>query len=264
MNYSLAIMSCDKNIGLLDVYFKYFSQFFKSYSGTIYLGLEKSDYSFEGLTIETIHSNKKWSGRLRDVISKVNTQAILLMLDDFIIEKPVNVVELDKLADYICNDNSIAHFALTTVPMKNVSEKVYFDSYYERYKYGRYKTTLQCGIWNRDELLEVSNEIESAWEFELFANMRSFCSKRIYYAISKREKRPIEYNDGLFCVQGFVNAKEKQRLEKKFGDVIEVFGIPENTGVLNRDRIKPCSRIFRRMKIIVMYVFYRLKALLKK
>lgn len=261
MNYAILVVSCDKYIKLLDCFFKQFKRFYDSKDVDIYLSLEKKSYSYEGLNITVINDfdGSPWSRRVKNALKRIDKKAVLLLLDDFIIESKVDTDEIEKLGNSICADDSIAHFALTTVPMKNDSDKIYYDRYYKRHRFGRYKTTLQAGMWNRDELISVLSDNDNAWSTEIYANIRSYLSDRNYFAISDKKFKPIDYNDGFFCVGGKQNETEIARLSKKIGVDLHVEGIESNNGIIIRDNISFIRRVLRRIRITLYQFLYLLK-----
>lgn len=264
MDYSVLVVSCDKNIELLNCFFKYYKKYF-SISNNIYLSLEKKDYKFPGLKINTIKGGKQdWSSRVKKALDCIKTNSVLVLLDDFIIEKSVDTRELQKLACLLNHHDNIAMFALTTVPMSNASTKIHYGKYYERSRFGRYKVTLQAGMWRKEILKSLLKNGENAWEVEVFANIRSFPMNKKFYAICSKKLKPIIYNEGLFCVQGKQNEKEITRLSNKFGEDLHIKGMPSNHGLLIRDETPFNKRIVRRMKIILYQVKYYLITLLKR
>lgn len=264
MDYSILVVSCDKNLGLLDCFFKFFKLHFGK-TEEIYLSLENKDYKYPGLNITTIKGgNTDWSSRVKKALKILNTDSVLLLLDDFIIEKTVDLKELQKLAHILKNSNDIAMFALTTVPMKNASNQIYFDRYFERAKFGRYKVTLQAGMWKKSVLQSLLKNGENAWEVEVFANIRSYPMKTKFYAVSSKKLKPIVYNEGLFCVQGKQNEKEIIRLSKKFGEDLHIDGMPSNHGVLIRDETPFKKKIIRRISITIYQAKYYILTFLKR
>ena len=260
MNFSVLVLSCDKYLNMLDLFFKYYKRFC-NLDVPLYLSLEKADYRYDGLDIHVLQNETSdWSTRLSKSLNQISSKAVLILLEDFLIEEPVDKDELNKLADLINNNDEIAHFALTPVPMKNDSGTIYYERYYKRHRYGRYKTTLQAGMWNRSELLSVIKAGESAWEREMFGNMRSYLSRRDYYAIADRQLKPIKYNDGFFCVQGRLNEAELERLEKKFGEDFHVEGMETDHGVMVRDRRSFVKRVRTRLRIMGYGLRYRIAA----
>ena len=262
--FSVLVVGCDDHKNLLDKFFQQFAQYWSDDDIDIYVSFEKSDYSYDGLELNVTKYGLDWSKRVKKTVEQIKTPAVLLLLDDFLIEDYVNHAELNKLATLIKNDDTIAHFALTTVPMKNSSDELFYDKYYKRAHFGRYKTTLQAGMWNRDELASLLREGESAWEVELYANFRSYLSGRKYYAIADKNNKPIIYNDGLFCIRGKVNIHELNRLNKKFGKDFSILGMLENDGVVARDPCPFFKRVVRRIKLTIMDGWYRLLWIIKK
>ncbi len=259
MDYSILVVSCDKYVNLLDVFFKYFKINYKADGIKTYLSMENIQYINNDVDITVITNSdaKSWSHRLKEALKKIDSKAVLLLLDDFIIESAVDTAEMEKLAKLINEDDKIAHFALTTVPMKNASQEIFYDRYYKRHQFGRYKTTLQAGMWNKDELMTVLNDKENPWRVEVYANMRSFLSEREYYAIADKKFKPIDYNDGYFCLGGKINELEIERLKAKFGEDLHVDGIESNHGIPKRRNTKLLRRCVNRSKIILCYWYYR-------
>jgi hypothetical protein len=264
-NYSILVVSCDKNINLLNKFFQYLTRFWDTKDIPIYVSLEKMIFSYNGVSMTVFNdTGVNWSKRVKNCLSKINSTSVLLLLDDFIIESPVNVDVLMYLDKCINDNNNIAHFALTTVPMKNVSDKEYYGHFYLRDHLGRYKTTLQCGMWRRKTLMNLLSDKESAWEFELYGNIRSYLCNEYFYALSDNKYKPIEYNNGLFYIQGKLNLIEVQRLEVKYNDNFYIPGVQDNNGIIIRDNTRFIKRVFRRIKITLYQSYYLLAYLLRK
>ena len=249
MAYSILIMGCD-------------------YKGekSIYVSVEENNFKTNNNKVKVLNFKRgmAWSERLRESIRKIDSKAILLLLDDFIVESEIELEELDKIAALINENDNIACFTLNTVEMKNASSDVYFERYYERHVFGRYKTTLQAGMWNKNELLDILNDKENAWEIEIFANIRSYISHRKYYALIDKSLKPLNYNDGLFCLQGKLNRNEIERLSRKFDYDFYVKGMKDNGGVIVRDNIKFYKRVIRRIKIIIYSIKYLAKYIVER
>lgn len=252
-------MSCDKNIPVLKKFFQSFVKYWKQPEARVYISLEKETFQYTDVDAVVLNSKEQnWSARVKECLGQIDSQAVIVLLDDFIIESTVNVTELRKLSAVICENKDVAHFALTTVPMKNESEKEYFGHYYQRAHFGRYKTTLQAGIWNREILMDLLAPGESAWEFEIYGNFRSYLYEQKFYAVSDKKYKPIDYNDGFYCIQGKLNLIEVDRLEKKCHENYYIEEMENNGGVLVRDNVTRLDRrIIRRIKI----TFYNIKYL---
>ena len=256
--FDVLVVSCDKNIRLLDKFFEFYKRFAYRNEYRLYLSLEKGKYDYNGLDINIInyYRNGKFSSRLKDALKYINSRNVLLLLDDFIIEQNVNYDELLYLNSILNNSDDIASFTLSAIPFQNC-RSVYYKNYNLRCRYARYKLCLQASLWNRDALFQLLNENESPWEVEIFGSIRTFNDHKKYFCLTDKNLSPIIYNDGFFVVQGKVNTIEKERLEKKFGVSFSIDGFIENKGVMIRDDISLLDRIVRRIRIIIYYIIYR-------
>lgn len=259
---SIIVMSCDKNKWLLDIFF---DRFYKEWSNCpfeVNLVLENDNYVFNdrNIKVHNCFESNSFCYRLKKTLLKIKENYVLIFLDDFIIESPVNVFLLDKYLNII-SENRLNNIILT--PIEHVkNDPIIIDSLIvKRTRFGRYKACLQCGLWDRNILSDLLLEKENAWEFELFANIRSFVTRDKYYAVLAKDDKPFDYNDGFFLVQGKVNLEEKNRVEKKVNEVLIVNDerVFENKNAIIRDDVSMIFRIKRRIKIIVYFIIYWLR-----
>lgn len=260
-NCSILILSCDKNIKLLELFFIFFNKYWQDCPYEIYISLEKCKNINANRKVNIINYNRNmnWSERVKDALNNIPTENVIIMLDDFLIEAKVNNSEIIKL-DNVLSENGIANILLTEIIGENTSQKSILSKYALRAKYGRYKTALQCGIWNKEILIRLLKDRETPWEFEIFGNIRSFKINERFFALEDNSKKPILYNDGFFIVQGKVNKSEKNRLENKHGISLNLEGFEESGPYLVRDNTPFLKRITRRVKIIIYYCFYRIRS----
>lgn len=259
-NCSILILSCDKNKKLLEFFLEQFDINWKECKYDIYISLEeiKQVNYDKKINIINYNKNRNWSERVKYSLQKINTKNVLIILDDFIIEEKVNSIEIEKLNNLMCKDKTIANIILTNIIGKNENNNLLMSKYIGRNRYGKYKTALQCGIWDREVLINLLKDKESPWEFEIFGNIRSFLIDKKFYALNNDDK-PIKYNDGFFIVQGKVNSKEKVRLENLLNKKINLPEYDETGENLIRDNISLEKRIMRRLKIIIYYLIYKIE-----
>ena len=261
-NLAVLIMSCDKNQWLLKVFFESFVKNGGCKFDNVYLSMEKLNFDHKDLHIIVFNNyeKKEWCHRLKNALQKIKQEIVLLMLDDFIVEEPIEFEKLNRYISYM-KDGGLSNIILTPVRNELNDKDSSYKELYHRNRYGRYKTSLQCGLWNKQVLLELIEEKENAWEFEIFGNLRSFLYSNKFYAVKSEQQKPIWYNDGFFMVQGKINLDEKKRLEKKLGICIENYSVEEvYENKLVRDDIRVIPRIQRRLKIIYLYLFFRIKS----
>lgn len=262
---SILILSCDKNIELLDNFFNYFETFWEDCQYPIYVSMENENYKNRNVEkVFNYSKNNNWGERIIEALKIINSQNVLIILDDFFLEEKVNAKLIEDINILLNENKKITNFILTETREDNYEDKIVLNAFVERKRFGRYKAVFQIGIWNRVHLISLLDPKENAWEFEIFGNIRSFLNDNKFYSLINNDKKPIVYNDGFLVVQGTLNLKEKERLELKTGIKITNTILPEYYGVKNRDNISFIKKVLRRLKIIRRYSKTRIKVLLKE
>lgn len=255
MKYSLLVISCDKNRDLFEL-FKTFQQKFWKLDSSIkkYVLFENEDpTSVVDDYIELFYTGN-WSYRVKKSLEKIDSDIIMILLDDFIIESMVD----NKLLNDICNlmyMNDIAHFTLNTLPDKkeNTSD-IRFAKLGSK---NRYLINFQAGFWKKEYLMRILVDSESAWEAELYGSLRARQDKdKHFYCITESEFKPINYNDGWLVVQGKWNFKELERFKNEFDIELNV----SNREIDYELNGWKGQKLSYRIKIKIKYYLYILKS----
>ena len=89
MDCSVLIMSCDKNHKLLSLFLDFFSKNWSDCPYPVYVSTEKRQIN-HSLAITLNSSTLLWGQRLLECLETIPTEFVILVLDDFLIEKSVN------------------------------------------------------------------------------------------------------------------------------------------------------------------------------
>lgn len=262
---AILVVGCNKNKWLLRIFINLFRENWRQCPCDLYLSLEDMDYDLaKEITVLNVGKTTTWCERVKKSLDFIRQDYVLILLDDFLIEEKVDE---DTLQNYVLMMKELKAYnlILTTVPNEKNTNLCNKNKWAHRDRFGRYKTSLQCGIWKKSVLHDLLRENENPWEFELFGNIRSFLYEDSFYALKEKEYKPIKYNEGLFMVQGKINSKELDRIETKLGYRLNIPpDIKRWEEVVIRDNIKFVPRVIRRFKIILYYWLYRMKYIGKR
>ena len=159
-NLSILVLSCDKYKNTWKPFFslldKYYSNHNETYLSTETLNCEYSDH--------TLNVNSDiWTERFRISLSVIDTDYVLVMLDDFFIRKQVNDKLIAKALSTIKNDENIAVINFEKDYRKS-------DNYSKEFNKQRnmqvYLNSCQPSIWNRKILIDRLKDNETAWQWE--------------------------------------------------------------------------------------------------
>lgn len=219
-NCSILVLSCDKNINVVKIFLDFFWKNWPECNYPLYIGLEKEKADFEKAT--TILSEKNaWSQRVKEYLEHIDSDHVLLILDDFIIEKKVDDSTIDKVLHIMEEQNNIANIALADIYDKR-NQLTEFEHLRERKWNGNYLVNMQIGIWKKDILLLLLKNNESPWQTELYGSIRARKLKRYRFLCLDSDKHmPIKYNRGWLLVRGAWNGNEIKRLKlENYGELL--------------------------------------------
>lgn len=145
-------------------------------------------------------SDYSWSGGLKCYLSQIPDEFVLLMLEDYYLEKPVDVGLVDCLLQYMEFNDKVVKFDLTDDRTKVKHDLYETDKLGCRTDKGDYEleviqsdinspflASVQAAIWRKNFLFSILNTKDDAWQFEK----------------NKRTKAYLQKHDGI--VLGCVN-----------------------------------------------------------
>lgn len=162
-NCSILVLTCDKYDYCWDWFFACKEKYWQDCPYPTYLVTETKDCKH----CQTIKSNSPiWTKRFRDALRQIDTDYILLMLEDYFIRQPVKQSRINQCFDYM-----LLHYD----PITWNFEKNYREAYTKFCPHGWvrqrdrqvYLNSTQPGIWHRNRLIERLSEDQSPWQWEL-------------------------------------------------------------------------------------------------
>ncbi len=203
-NIPLVVSSCDKCSDLWPSFFWLVKKHWAGFDGKVYLCTDSKTFRYEDMDIECplrMPKSSSWSENLMALLSGVDEEYVLFMLDDFWLKSPVDVDALARCEDIMRGDNSIGFICLISQLEPSVENPV-SEKYVELIEYGRktpYRVTTQAGLWRKDYLMSLLRRHESAWWFEMFGSKRS---RRLKYHSYVVRESIFDYDDGGVLFRG--------------------------------------------------------------
>lgn len=245
---AVLIVSCDKNLSLLKIFFDFFHKNWSDCPFPVFLGLEQEMPIYENVNV-ICSDIKEFSGRVRDYIQKIGYKYVLVILDDFILEKKVCNKDIMDYYNLLSSDEKIANITLAWITAANSVTN--HPHVLRRDWNAEYLMNFQVGFWNATVLYSLLKDRENAWQAELFGSIRARNYKEYSFLNLDADKNmPYLYNRGWLIVKGAWNGNEIKRLHlekyvdlfldgKKilysdFGKISKRQSIPLRLGVLLR------------------------------
>jgi hypothetical protein len=164
-NLSIVVLSFDGYKDVWPYFFSAFNKFWPNCKYPVYLVNNKINAEYKNVRNIQTGIEINWCTRAREAIKQIQSDYILLLLEDYLIGTKVENSRVDQLMDFIIH-NRVDYFRLTNIPKKR-SKKYSKDNIYPINGNEEYGINLQASIWRKDFFLKVLDDIDgSAWEFE--------------------------------------------------------------------------------------------------
>lgn len=206
-NCSLLVSTCDSYSDLWKPFFTLLNKYWPTIDCPIYLITESKKVSFNGLNVHCpldFHQKRNtWSERLLEVLEIIDTEYLILILDDFWLKEPVNVTLIERFVEYISEDLDIGFICLRKQPLND--SDVPSDKYSELIRYGKrnpYRINAQIGLWRKSYLHKILRKHETAWEFEWYGSKRSRIYRNKLYFIKPDSDSIFNYDSGGVVFRG--------------------------------------------------------------
>lgn len=155
---AVAVLSCDNYSDVWGPFYTVFKKYWDC-PYEVYIVSETKDCGY----FHTIKTTGSWTQRIKKALEQINTDYVIILLDDFLIRNKVDQRRIDYCIGKFEPDIAVFNF-----------EKEYcynIDIGLEGFKLRQnrqvYLCSCQPSIWNRKILIELLDKEMSPWEWEL-------------------------------------------------------------------------------------------------
>lgn len=175
-------MSSDAYSDLWTPFFHLFWRYWPDCPWPVYLGNEHRPFSDRRVTPLT-PGTAEWSARLRFCLNQIDSNYVLLLLEDYFLDRAVSTPLLEEKLVLLDRLNGAQ---LRLFPLPGPDHKLAGHSDLGTIdRRAAYRVSTQAAFWNRTHLLGLLVDNEPIWNFEWNATNRSRLSKSTYYATYK-------------------------------------------------------------------------------
>jgi hypothetical protein len=206
-NLTILVNTCDAYSDIWPLFFAALNEYWPQRKYNLVLNTELiSDIpsGVENVSIKNfkpINGNDSWGLRLREALKSIDTEYVLAIYDDFIIEDFMDEVEIIALLDRMEFDDQISAVYLTKLGSKfKENEHLFGDRKHPDNKYVLledkidYRLNSAPALWRKSELLKYTGAHDNPWAWEVFGSYRTFNNEKKFYCPATFEKDIYVYN----------------------------------------------------------------------
>jgi hypothetical protein len=192
---TIVVNSCDAYKDVWPLFFLALKEYWPDCPWKIVLNVEKTtSVIYEGVKCHSFNNTnvKSWGERFKSTLSSLNTDYVVMLYDDFILEAPVDLCKVMELLEFMENDESIGCIYLTNLELSSV-EFPRLEGFNKVNKYADYRLNSAAALWKREELLRNLENTDNPWAWEVFGSYRSFKYQSVFLCPEDSIQDVIKY-----------------------------------------------------------------------
>lgn len=190
-DFTILVNSTDSFEDCWRPFFKLFSKFWPECREQIILNTETKEYAYAGLDIACsmvsarIPSKKlSWGECLLRCLDKIKTEIVLYLQDDYFINGPVDVGQIEDFVQLMNNEgnSNIRLLECANAGPWHPSDHPLLWKVDQR---ALYRISLQASLWRKDRLGFYVRKHENPWQFEIWGSKRAHRVRDTIYCVNR-------------------------------------------------------------------------------
>ena len=188
---ALLVVSCDAYQDLWEPFFTLLFRYWTDCPFRIYLGSNHAIYPDPRVVPLTIGEDRDWSSNLLKMLESIPSGGVLLLQEDFLIDRPVQTERVTQLIGY-ADAKQAACLRLMPIPGPDSLCADHPEVGAIR-KGAAYRVSLQAAWWRRENLGAIARKGESPWQFEHLGSRRSDELSAPFLSLREGIEFPLDY-----------------------------------------------------------------------
>ena len=202
LNLTFLVNSCDLYKDVWDLFFAAYKEYADLENVKVVLNCETEKYIHDSVDVD-VHNFKskdgvdRWGERLLKTLNDIDTDFVLMVCEDFILESKLNKFDIDQCIDYMSNNLDAAVIYLYKVyeqPFKDFKKD---PSALKLPKMMNYKVNSAPAIWRRKDLIQYLGKNDTPWAWEYFGSYRAYFDNKCFFQLLSPNGNVFDYNSKL-------------------------------------------------------------------
>lgn len=158
----ILVLSCDKNDDTFEAFYHCIEKYYPSHPEVIY-----TTETIKNPYYKTISYNiplERWTERIRKTLNDIDDEQILIIMDDYFIRKQVDVERIEYLSKQLKGNIAVFYFEKSFDENDTETNIVGMK---KRQHGSAYEVAINCGLWQKDKLIDVLERNTDPWDIEL-------------------------------------------------------------------------------------------------
>lgn len=195
----IVVNTCDAYQDVWELFFCALQEHWPECKYKIVLNTEIKQKVFDTVDVRIHNFNSPngkdiWGLRLKQTLNACESEYVLMLYDDFILEGPVAQEKIINCTKWLNDNPDIAVFYFNNIPVNANIDDGRFENFELMPKKGDYKLNSAPAIWRREKLLIFIEDNDNPWAWEFFGSYRTYSSTDLFYCAKKEHEDIYPYN----------------------------------------------------------------------
>jgi hypothetical protein len=188
---ALLVVSCDAYQDLWEPFFTLLFRYWPDCPYRVFLGSNYATYPDRRVTPLAIGEDRNWSSNLVKMLESIPSDGVLLLQEDFLVDRPVQTERITQLIGY-AEVKEAACLRLMPIPGPDDPCGDHPELGMIR-KGAAYRVSLQAAWWRKKDLAAIVRGGESPWQFEHLGSHRSNELSAPFLSLREGVGYPLDY-----------------------------------------------------------------------
>lgn len=196
LDITILVSSCDRYAPLWEPFFSSLWMQWPSLKTTnntvpILLIANTKEYHHPRVKTIKITQETSWADNMLTALQQVKTKYVLVLLDDYWLDQPVDEKRLRQLLRILrANKTAFIQTSFNDMRFQNGLPHEKIAGVVYRNKFSHYKVSLQAGLWDKASLEYLLRSGENPWAFEIAGSIRAHGYPKAFLSLTDN---PIHY-----------------------------------------------------------------------
>lgn len=194
-NLTIVVNTCDSYHDVLGIFFHAWQDCWPNCPYSVVINTESRDYSHPA----RVHHHRRtsgtddWGARLRDTLSTIDSEFVMMIYDDFILDAPVSQECVQQALDLLRAQPpaAVTYLIDTALPLSNTDTDDVFIPIKDRVDY---RLNSAPAIWQKQALMDYTDAGDTPWAWEVFGTYRTWGDGRAFYSLNPKRPDIYPYN----------------------------------------------------------------------
>lgn len=192
---TVVVNTCDSYADVLKVFFAAFDQFWSDCPYPVVINGEANGYPYRAQVHNYISPDgiDDWGARLRATLETVDSEYVLMLYDDFILERQVDNRCIAKAVRRLQSSSNAAvtYLIHTGLPL---GSKAGADGFCLVSDWSDYRLNSAPAIWRKSALMEYTKCGDTPWAWEVFGSYRTWGDGKEFFTLAAAQEDIYPYN----------------------------------------------------------------------